>query len=67
MHFNGEDLIWAVFLAEKPFGNSSLRKLEVALHHGDKSGRPSRFRLWGITGSGTLEEMARRCVIANVG
>ena len=60
MHFNGEDLIWAVFLAEKPFGDSSLRKLEVALHHGEKSGRPSRFRLWGITGSGTLEEIAER-------
>ena len=59
MYFNGEEPIWAVFTAEKPFGKTGPHSLKIDLDHSDKSQRLPRFRLWGITGSGTLEEMAQ--------
>ena len=59
MSYNGKDPIWAVFTAEKPFGKTGPHSLKIELDHSDKSQRLPRFRLWGITGSGTLEEMAQ--------
>ena len=59
MYFNGEEPIWAVFSAEKSFGTPGPHKLEIVLDHSNKTQRLPRFRLWGITGSGTAEEMAQ--------
>ncbi|MDG2408861.1 MAG: hypothetical protein P8M53_07635, partial [Pirellulales bacterium] len=59
MSYNGKDPIWAVFTAEKPFGETGPHSLKIELDHSDKSQRLPRFRLWGITGSGTAEEMAQ--------
>ena len=59
MTYNGKDPIWAVFAAEKPFGESGPHSLKIELDHSDNSQRLPRFRLWGITGSGTVEEIAQ--------
>ena len=59
INFNAEEPIWAVFAAEKPFGETGPHSLKIELDHSDKSQRLPRFRLWGITGSGTAEEMAQ--------
>ncbi|MEC8338941.1 MAG: hypothetical protein VXZ84_12440, partial [Planctomycetota bacterium] len=59
MTYNGKDPIWAVFAAEKPFGKPGPHSLKIELDHSDNSQRLPRFRLWGITGSGTVEEMAQ--------
>ncbi len=59
MSYNGKDPIWAVFIAEKPFGKIGPQSLKIELDHSDAGQRLHRFRLWGITGSGTLEEMAQ--------
>ena len=58
-YFNSDEPIWAVFAAEKPFGKPGAHSLKIVLDHSDQSQRLPRFRLWGITGSGTAEEMAQ--------
>ena len=59
MSYNGKDPIWAVFTAEKPFGKTGPQSLKIELDHSAADQRLHRFRLWGITGSGTAQEMAQ--------
>ncbi|MDG2207671.1 MAG: hypothetical protein P8K78_07180 [Pirellulales bacterium] len=54
LQFSGEEPVWAVFSAERPFGPSVL----IEMKHSSNAQRLPRFRLWGITGDGTAEEMA---------
>jgi 2-oxo-4-hydroxy-4-carboxy--5-ureidoimidazoline (OHCU) decarboxylase len=55
LQFVGDEPVWAVFNADQPFGP----KLLLQLRHSSNAQRLPRFRLWGITGSGTAEEMAQ--------
>ena len=55
LQFNGGEPVWAVFAAKGPFGPNFL----IEMKHSSNTQRLPSFRLWGITGSGTLEEMAQ--------
>ncbi|MEC7696610.1 MAG: hypothetical protein VYA11_05900, partial [Planctomycetota bacterium] len=55
LQFNGGQPIWAVFAAKKPFEPKFL----IEFKHESNAQRLPKFRLLGITGSGTAEDMAQ--------
>ena len=55
LQFNGGQPIWAVFAAKQPFKPEFL----IEFKHESNAQRLPKFRLLGITGSGTAEEMAQ--------
>ena len=55
LQFSDEEPVWAVFVADQPFDP----KLLLEFRHSSNAQRLPRFRLWGITGSGTAQEMAQ--------
>jgi len=55
LQFSGGEPVWAVFAAKRPFDPNFL----IEMKHSSNTQRLPSFRLWGITGSGTLEEMAQ--------
>ncbi len=55
LQFSGGEPVWAVFAAKRPFDPNFL----IEMKHSSNTQRLPSFRLWGITGSGTAEEMAQ--------